>query len=234
VTDFTCEGGAAAANANVEFRLTRIRRPSAPPRASAGPDQPLECASPDGTLVTLDGSGSSDPEGDPLTYLWSAPGVQFAAAGSAETSALFPLGSTEVTLTVSDGTQEASDTMVVTVADTTPPSVTLALVPPVLEPPKHQLVPVTAQITVTDSCDAGAPLVSLESVESNEADNGTGDGDTDDDIQEAVIGTFDDAFLLRAERAGKGSGRIYRVVYVIRDGSGNTALVEGTVIVPRR
>ena len=234
VNDFTCDGGATAPNADVEFRLTRIRRPSAPPVAKAGGDQSLECASPNGTQVALDGSGSSDPEGDPLTYSWSAPGVTFASSGSAATSALFPLGTTEVTLTVSDGTQEASDIMVVTVADTTPPSVTLGLVPPILDPPRHQLVPVTAQLTVTDACDPGAPTVSLQSVTSSEPDNGTGDGDTDVDIQGAAIGTADDAFLLRAERAGNGDGRIYRVLYAVRDANGNVVLVEGTVTVPRR
>jgi hypothetical protein len=38
-----------------------------PPVANAGPDQTI----PTGTVAALTGSGSSDPDGDPLTYSWS-------------------------------------------------------------------------------------------------------------------------------------------------------------------
>ena len=41
--------------------------PNQPPVADAGGDQSVTT----GDLVRLDGSGSSDPDGDPITYLWS-------------------------------------------------------------------------------------------------------------------------------------------------------------------
>lgn len=96
-----------------------------PPVADAGPDQPdVECTSSTTTPVQLDGTGSSDEDGDTLSYSWSAPGVVFDDSTSATPTGQFPDGSTVVTLTVSDGIQEDTDTVVITVVDTTPPEIT--------------------------------------------------------------------------------------------------------------
>src|SRR5262249_46194546 len=48
-----------------------------PPTANAGTDQTVECAGAT-TQVTLNGSGSSDLDGDTLTYSWSEGGVEIA------------------------------------------------------------------------------------------------------------------------------------------------------------
>ena len=57
----------------------------------------------------------------------------------------------------------------------------------------------------------------LAGVTSNEPDEGTGDGDFPDDIQDADIGMEDTSIFVRSERAGFGSGRIYEVVYEVRN-----------------
>ncbi|WP_291825922.1 PKD domain-containing protein, partial [Marinobacter sp.] len=46
---------------------TRTETENSAPVAVSGAPQTVD----EGTLVFLDGSGSSDPEGDELTYLWS-------------------------------------------------------------------------------------------------------------------------------------------------------------------
>jgi hypothetical protein len=93
------------------------------PTADAGGDQTVECSSPTGTPVTLDGSGSSDPEGDPLVFTWTAPFAEGSgtATGVSPTVTL-PLGTHEIMLTVFDGKHGSnSDTVIITAEDTLPP-----------------------------------------------------------------------------------------------------------------
>jgi HYR domain-containing protein/PKD domain-containing protein len=89
------------------------------PVANAGTDIIASCTW-GGTSAILNGLGSSDPDGDVLTYTWSGP---FGTASGSTPSVLFGLGSHSVTLTVNDGKVNATDTLVVSVVDTTPPSV---------------------------------------------------------------------------------------------------------------
>ncbi len=89
------------------------------------------------------------------------------------------------------------------VLDVTPPKIAVSLSPNSLWPPNHKLVPITANLVVTDECDPN-PTVTLLSVSSNEPDNGLGDGDTANDIVGAGTGTDDRAFQVRAERSGTG------------------------------
>ncbi len=105
------------------------------PNADAGVDRSVACADPAGTPVTLDGSGSSDPDGDPLTYTWTGP---FPEGGGTvhgvNPTVTLPLGPSTVTLVVSDGqASSAPDTVDVLVTigvnGLLPPSGQLVLYP---------------------------------------------------------------------------------------------------------
>jgi hypothetical protein len=90
-----------------------------PPVAHAGPDQ----AKTMGSLVTLDGSGSFDPDGAAITYAWSVvsepAGSAIVLAGATTVAPTFTpavAGSYVIRLIVNDGTADsAPDTVTVTV-----------------------------------------------------------------------------------------------------------------------
>jgi len=70
--DFNADGHQDLVVANtfsndVSVLLNRSAAPDRPPMAMAGPDLRLECTSPAGATVTLDGSASSDPDSTPGT-----------------------------------------------------------------------------------------------------------------------------------------------------------------------
>ncbi|MEK7408157.1 MAG: SBBP repeat-containing protein [Acidobacteriota bacterium] len=202
-----------------------------PPVAVAGASQTVECASPGGTPVTLNGSASYDPDGDPLTFEWKN-SANTVIGNTAVINLTLAKGAYTFTLTVSDGKGgTASAAVGIVVRDTVAPQLSFTLSPNVLRPPNHRLVAVTADVRVSDSCDP-APRVVLVSITSNEPDNGPDDGDTYNDIQGANPGSDDRSFSLRAERSGTGTGRIYTVSYRALDASGNTRDATGQVTVP--
>jgi hypothetical protein len=83
-------------------------------RCSAGGPYGAFCAGPQ-TSVTLDGSGSSDPDGLPLTYTWTGPFIGGTAAGVMPTVKFNGGGTFPVTLTVSNGSESTSCTASVTI-----------------------------------------------------------------------------------------------------------------------
>jgi len=91
-----------------------------PPIANAGPDQTVEQTSPEGANVTLDGTGSSDPNNDPLTYFWNWTGGSISGVSP---TVILPPGMTNITLTVDDGEFNSTDIVSITVADSEPPYV---------------------------------------------------------------------------------------------------------------
>lgn len=190
------------------------------PTARAGVDQTVECTGPDGATVTLNGSASSDPDGDPLSFVWFG---EFGILTGPVVNAPLPLGTHTITLLVSDGngtSGTSSATLTVTVRDTQGPQFTVRLSQTQLWPPNHTLIPINAAIQVNDACSA-SPQVVLESITSNEPGPG--------DIQDAAFGTDDRSFLLRAERQGGGIGRVYTVTYRAVDASGNSTVQRSWV-----
>ncbi|MFN2400473.1 MAG: hypothetical protein ABR543_17825 [Gemmatimonadaceae bacterium] len=112
--------------------------------------------------------------------------------------------------------------------DQTPPTITsLAASPNVLWPPNHKFVSVRVALAATDNC-TPAPVCAISGVTSNEPVNGLGDGNTAPDW--LITGAI--SVLLRAERSGRGTGRVYTIAVSCRDAAGNTANGTTTVLVP--
>ncbi len=135
-----------------------------PPVADAGPDQTVECTSSSGAFVTLDGSRSSDPDGDPLTYSWTGP---FGSATGVSLTVTYEPSDSNATLVVNDGTVDSDpDTVMIKVQDTTAPVVTAELVPVKVKKKKDYF---RIMFSATDNCDADPDIVALLKVDS---DNG--------------------------------------------------------------
>jgi hypothetical protein len=124
--NFTVPAGAGSSTvADLQFG----NRPEHPPVADAGPDQQIDQTSDAGASVTLDGTGSYDPDGDPISYTWYGP---FGIATGARPTVTMPVGTNTVTLSVSDGM--ASDTIILAVPVGTPSSVddaAVTVLPPI-------------------------------------------------------------------------------------------------------
>jgi predicted extracellular nuclease len=112
--------------------------------------------------------------------------------------------------------------------DEIPPTIDeISVTPNVLWPANHKYVDVTATVSVSDNFDPDV-IVTLVSATSNEPDNGEGDGNTENDI----VVVDDMQFMLRAERSGNGTGRVYTLTYLATDACGNSATDAATVTVP--
>jgi hypothetical protein len=211
-------------NAGAAYLVLGVRI-NTPPVADAGPDQLVGAGADCSATVTLDGTGSWDPDGDTLAYEWA--GSSWTATGPSPRITL-PPGHETITLSVQDGNGgTASDTVGITVLDTSPPSlVSLEADPGILWPPNHQMVPVRVLGTALDNCDP-VPSCSVTRVESSEPVLGTGDDTSPDWL---VTGGL--TLRLRAERSGRGTGRTYTVSVDCLDNTGNRAERKLTIIVP--
>jgi hypothetical protein len=166
--------------------------------------------------VTL-GAGGSDADGDVLTFAWS--GAATASGTSLQLS--LPAGTYVFIVTADDGNGgRTSDSVTVTVVDTMAPAISaVTATPSVIDKANHNMVPIAVSVSATDGC--GAVECRIVSVSSNET------GDNDWQI------TGDLSLTVRAERAGRGSGRIYTITVACTDQAGNVALSTVTVTVPK-
>jgi len=196
------------------------------PIADAGGDLAVECAGPAGTEVTLDAAGSSDPDGDDLSYRWTGP---FGTIDGPRPTVTLPLGVSTITLVVSDGQSESvPDVIVVEVRDTLSPTLEVAATPAVLWPPDGRMVEVGFRVAASDRCDP-APAIILLDVRSSEPE-GAGRGGAS--IVGADSGTDDRSIYLKADRNSKGPGRTYAITYRATDASGNAATAAAVVRIP--
>jgi len=113
--------------------------------------------------------------------------------------------------------------------DSLPPVIaTITASPNTLLQANHQMVPISIGISASDNS-GQAVTCRIVSVGSNEAVQGLGDGDTAPDW----LITGDLTVNLRAERSGKGTGRVYTMTVECVDVSGNRASSSVAVTVPR-
>ncbi len=108
--------------------------------------------------MTLDGSGSSDPDGDSLSFNWT--GIFGTAAGPSPTVSLSTLSTHPIVLEVDDGNGGVdSDSLFVTIDDTTGPTITVPDdVTVEANGPNGQPVDVGVA-TANDSCDPAPSVI---------------------------------------------------------------------------
>lgn len=114
----------------VRFAVACEAPPNQPPIADAGPNQVVSAGPDCMALVTLDGSGSLDPNDDTLTYTWTwddGSGIQSTIGVNPNIE--LPIGNFTVTLLVDNGTVDSEpDTVDISVIDNTAPAITANLI----------------------------------------------------------------------------------------------------------
>ena len=164
--------------------------------------------------------------------------IQSVAGG---TSVLLPdcvvsnltLGTHTISLQVSDGFN-LTDTKSVTtqIVDSSAPTLKPVANKYILWPPDHRMVDIN--IAANSSDQSGCPVVLNATITSNEPEYGLRGGDIGPDWTQPVIDQTTGMIYtqLRAERSGRGKGRIYTTSIIATDCSGNTSTAKVKIHVP--
>jgi hypothetical protein len=179
--------------------VTVVVEADEPPTIAAPADVTVEATGPAGQAVALGAATAGDACGTP-TVANDAP-------------ALFPLGTTLVTWTATDGNGgTATDVQSVTVVDTTAPTISVSGLPATIKKDKD-LVTVTAAVAATDAADP-APTISV----SVSCSVPLAPGD--------VVVHSPTNVEVNAEK-----GRVYTFTWTAQDASGNASSTSGVVTV---
>ena len=204
-----------------------------PPVAEAGGPYFGEMCQP----VTFDAGASFDPDGEIVEYAWDFDWRGNPSEPFDETT-ISPqidhtyfqefIGLARLRVTDDDALTDNDVAGVRIGPDVTPPAIlTMTTNMSSLWPPNHKMIPVALTVVADDACDPD-PQCQIVSVTSNEPINGRGDGNTTPDWEMTGDLTLD----LRAERSGKGSGRVYTIAVQCSDDFGNSASADMPLEVP--
>ncbi len=210
------------------------------PVADAGSDATKD----EGSNVTLNGSGSIDPDGDSIIYQWTqtaGPAVSLDDDTVIAPSFAAPTIDAQTVLTFAlvvmddDPTNPKSsevDSIDVTLLNINDPPACNLAEPSVasLWPPNHKMEEIAIN-SVSDP-DGDVTFIAITGITQDEPIDGLGDGDTSPDAQALINASGDDTTLLRRERDGSGNGRVYQINFNADDGFENcNGAVQ--VVVPR-
>jgi hypothetical protein len=198
------------------------------------------------TEIVLGGE-ASDFDGDTLDYEWRTAGTLLFSGSTATLAGGDPvalsqqtlgtlslgLGVHTVNLAVNDGANpEVVSAITIEIVDSEAPALAPSPSRTILWPPNHKMVAVSLDANAADN--SGGPVSLSVAIDSSEPPEYDGDGNFEPDHRivsvDSVAGRIE--IELRAERSGKGAGRLYTVTITATDASGNSSAAEVQIQAP--
>ena len=211
-------GNTAAASFNVTVRDTT------PPVLQLPADITVRAAGPNGTVVFYTVTATDLVDLDVTVTCAPASGSVFPLTPERLTR------QTIVTCTAADDSPDSPDAVgefAVTVVNQAPVCTTGVPSISTIWPPNHQMVPISIN-GVVDPDDGDSVSIVISRIFQDEPTNGAGDGNTPVD----GFGVGTGIALVRAERSGRGNGRVYHIGFTAIDSIGASCTGDVTVGVP--